>query len=50
MLLRRKGFRVIPVNPVLKPDALIDVLGECTARGLTDNFGKGNGPASDRPK
>jgi hypothetical protein len=28
MLLRDKGFRVIPVNPQLKPDALIDVLGE----------------------
>jgi predicted CoA-binding protein len=28
MLLRRKGFRVIPVNPQLKPDALTDVLGE----------------------
>lgn len=28
MLLRRKGFRVIPVNPQLEPDALIDVLGE----------------------
>jgi predicted CoA-binding protein len=27
-LLRDKGFRVIPVNPTLKPDALIDVLGE----------------------
>jgi len=27
-LLRSKGFRVIPVNPVLKPDALMDVLGE----------------------
>jgi predicted CoA-binding protein len=27
MLLREKGFRVIPVNPQLKPDALIDVLG-----------------------
>jgi predicted CoA-binding protein len=28
MLLRGKGFRVIPVNPQLKPDALIDALGE----------------------
>jgi predicted CoA-binding protein len=28
MLLRNKGFRVIPVNPQLKPDALTDVLGE----------------------
>jgi predicted CoA-binding protein len=28
MLLRRKGFRVIPVNPKLGPDALIDALGE----------------------
>jgi len=28
MLLREKGFRVIPVNPQLKPDALIGVLGE----------------------
>lgn len=28
MLLRDKGFRVIPVNPQLKPDALIDALGE----------------------
>jgi uncharacterized protein len=28
MLLRDKGFRVIPVNPQLKPDALMDVLGE----------------------
>jgi predicted CoA-binding protein len=28
MLLRSKGFRVIPVNPQLKPDALTDVLGE----------------------
>ena len=28
MLLRDKGFRVIPVNPQLKPDALIDGLGE----------------------
>jgi predicted CoA-binding protein len=27
-LLRSKGFRVIPVNPILKPDALLDVLGE----------------------
>jgi predicted CoA-binding protein len=27
-LLRNRGFRVIPVNPVLKPDALMDVLGE----------------------
>jgi hypothetical protein len=28
MLLRDKGFRVIPVNPQLKPDALMTVLGE----------------------
>ena len=28
MLLHNKGFRVIPVNPQLKPDALTDVLGE----------------------
>jgi len=28
MLLRNKGFRVIPVNPQLKPGALTDVLGE----------------------
>jgi predicted CoA-binding protein len=28
MLLRDKGFRVIPVNPQLPPDALIDALGE----------------------
>jgi predicted CoA-binding protein len=28
ILLRRKGFKVIPVNPVLKPDALVSVLGE----------------------
>jgi uncharacterized protein len=28
MMLRRKGFRVIPVNPQLAPDALMDVLGE----------------------
>jgi uncharacterized protein len=28
MLLRDKGFRVIPVNPQLKPEALIDALGE----------------------
>jgi uncharacterized protein len=28
ILLRDKGFRVIPVNPQLKPEALIDVLGE----------------------
>jgi uncharacterized protein len=27
-LLRNRGFRVIPVNPVLKPDALMDALGE----------------------
>ena len=27
MLLRRKGFRVIPVNPALKPDALMRELG-----------------------
>jgi predicted CoA-binding protein len=27
-LLKRKGFRVIPVNPQLAPDALIDQLGE----------------------
>ncbi|MGH7913376.1 MAG: CoA-binding protein [Candidatus Binataceae bacterium] len=28
MLLRRKGFRVIPVNPRLLPDALMGVLSE----------------------
>jgi predicted CoA-binding protein len=28
MLLRRKGFRVIPVNPQLAPGALMDSLGE----------------------
>jgi len=28
LLLKRKGFRVIPVNPQLKADALVDVLGE----------------------
>ncbi len=28
MLLRDRGFRVIPVNPQLPPDALIDALGE----------------------
>jgi len=28
MLLRDKGFRVIPVNPQLKPDVLIGALGE----------------------
>lgn len=28
MWLRDKGFRVIPVNPQLNPDALIEVLGE----------------------
>jgi predicted CoA-binding protein len=28
MLLKRKGFRVFPVNPQLAPDALIDELGE----------------------
>ncbi len=27
-LLRRKGFRVIPVNPRLEPGALMDALGE----------------------
>ncbi len=27
-LLRSRGFRVIPVNPTLEPDALVDVLGE----------------------
>jgi uncharacterized protein len=27
-LLRGRGFRVIPVNPMLEPDALLDVLGE----------------------
>ena len=27
-LLRAKGFRVIPVNPLLKPDALVGSLGE----------------------
>ncbi|MGH7949900.1 MAG: CoA-binding protein, partial [Candidatus Binataceae bacterium] len=28
MLLKSRGFRVIPVNPNLKPDALVEVLGE----------------------
>ncbi len=28
MLLKRKGFRVIPVNPRLAPDALMSALGE----------------------
>src|ERR1700724_3896919 len=28
MLLRDKGFRIIPVNPQLKPDALMTALGE----------------------
>ena len=28
MLLKRKGFRVIPVNPQLAPDALMAALGE----------------------
>ena len=28
MLLKRKGFRVIPVNPKLAPDALMTALGE----------------------
>src|SRR5438067_1871487 len=28
MLLKRKGFRVIPVNPQVAPDTLIDALGE----------------------
>ena len=28
MLLKRKGFRVIPVNPQLGPDALMDALAE----------------------
>jgi predicted CoA-binding protein len=28
MLLRGKGFKVIPVNPTLAPDALLKVLGE----------------------
>ena len=28
MLLKRKGFRVIPVNPQLAPDALMDALSE----------------------
>jgi predicted CoA-binding protein len=28
MLLRRKGFRVIPVNPQLGPDSLMSALGE----------------------
>ncbi len=27
-LLKRKGFRVIPVNPMLRTDALIKILGE----------------------
>lgn len=28
LLLKRKGFRVIPVNPQLEADALVDALGE----------------------
>jgi uncharacterized protein len=28
-LLKTHGFRVIPVNPALKPDALMSALGEC---------------------
>ncbi len=28
VLLKRKGFRVIPVNPRLEPDALVPLLGE----------------------
>ncbi len=28
LLLKRKGFKVIPVNPVLEPEALRQVLGE----------------------
>jgi uncharacterized protein len=28
ILLKRKGFRVIPVNPRLEPDALVQFLGE----------------------
>lgn len=28
VLLKNKGFKVIPVNPILQPDALINVLGE----------------------
>jgi predicted CoA-binding protein len=28
MLLRNKGFKVIPVNPMLAPDALVKTLGE----------------------
>jgi predicted CoA-binding protein len=28
MLLRSKGFRVIPVNPTLPPEALLEALGE----------------------
>ncbi len=35
MLLRRKGFRVIPVNPNLAPDALRDRLGEQCYPDLT---------------
>jgi predicted CoA-binding protein len=34
MLLRDKGFRVIPVNPQLAPDALIGALGERCYRDL----------------
>jgi len=33
MLLKRKGFKVIPVNPVLEPEALRGALGE---RGYPD--------------
>jgi predicted CoA-binding protein len=28
LLLKRKGFKVIPVNPTLSPDALLEVLGQ----------------------
>ena len=34
-LLKRKGFKVIPVNPLLKPEALRDALGERCYPDLT---------------
>jgi predicted CoA-binding protein len=35
LLLKGKGFKVIPVNPMLKPDALLKVLGEHCYPDLT---------------
>src|SRR5579885_14319 len=34
ILLKNKGFKVIPVNPTLRPDALIKTLGERCYRDL----------------